>query len=169
MYKVLILVELSMSKILFPKGVALWLKSNTGLNLSQIASFCGLDMITSDSLDIKNTLPYNPIELEHLTQEEIEKGERDHNYQLKNCLEIRKFMSKSKRKYIPKNYRIQKPQFVAWVLHNYPQADRKKISSLFSTNRNFVEKVESSLNSGTQIVNPINAGFCTTLDIDSLI
>ena len=158
-----------MNKILFPKGIALWLKLNSQVSLQQIADFCSLDMITTDSLSSKNTLPYNPIDLGHLTQEEVEKAQNDVDHRMVNFLDLDRFTNKSSRKYIPKNYKIQKPQFIAWILHNYPRVNRKKLSSLFSTNQNFVEKIALNLDAGTQVTNPINAGFCSSNDINLLL
>ena len=160
-----------MKKILFPRGVALWLKQNTQLTTRQICEFCGLDYIILESLNDQNTLAYNPIDLGHLTKEEIIRGEAQSTHSLKDFLNVSQFIPQRPRKYITRNFRIQKPELIAFILKNYENSsiDYKKLAQLFSTNRKFIERIANSITSGTKTTDPIASGFCTQNDIDNII
>ena len=75
-----------MAQPLMPHATASWLVENTSLTFEQIAEFCGLHIlevqaIADDTAATKLT-GRDPIRAGELTHEEIEKGQKDPNYQL---------------------------------------------------------------------------------------
>ena len=75
-----------MAQPLMPHATAAWLVDNTSLTFEQIAEFCGLHIlevqaIADDTAATKLT-GRDPIRAGELTHEEIEKGQKDSNYQL---------------------------------------------------------------------------------------
>src|SRR5688500_965169 len=75
-----------MAQPLMPHATASWLVENSSLTFEQIAEFCGLHIlevqaIADDTAATKLT-GRDPIRAGELTHAEIEKGQKDPNYQL---------------------------------------------------------------------------------------
>ncbi len=77
-----------MAQPLMPHATASWLVDNTALSFEQIAQFCGLHIlevqaIADDTAATKLT-GRDPVRAHELTQDEIERGQADPAYVLKN-------------------------------------------------------------------------------------
>src|SRR5215204_3926146 len=82
----LLYLERKVAQPLMPHATAAWMVDNTSLTFEQIAEFCGLHIlevqaIADDTAATKLT-GRDPIRAGELTHEEIEKGQKDANYQL---------------------------------------------------------------------------------------
>jgi hypothetical protein len=168
------------NKVIMPKATALWLKFNTQLTQEQIANFCNLDLLTLDSLTYESMKSHNPLKSEQLTENEIKKGEKNPNYRLKNCLNIKHILPpKTQRKYIPVFFRKKKPAIIAWFVFKFRdhpahlELNEKRmqlIAKALSTNLNYVKKyieeAAASENILKDIVDPIVIGVCTQKEID---
>ena len=75
-----------MTKPIMAKATAVWLIDNTVLTFSQIANFCDLHELEVQGIadgDVASGVKgFDPITNNQLTQEEIDKGINDKNYQL---------------------------------------------------------------------------------------
>src|SRR6202000_1571361 len=71
---------------LMPKATAVWLVENTTLTFEQIGDFCGMHPLEiqgiADGEVAAGIIGQDPMAMNELTREEIEKGEKDTNYRL---------------------------------------------------------------------------------------
>ena len=76
-----------MTKILMPKATAVWLIDNTALTFEQISQFCDIHILEVQGIadgDVASGIRgADPISNGQLAREEIEKGEKDPQYELK--------------------------------------------------------------------------------------
>jgi hypothetical protein len=166
------------NKIIMPQATALWLKKNTKLTLEQISCFCELDLLTIDSLEFNLAQSHNPIKSGQLTLEEVEKGEKDPKYRLKNSLNLSEILpSQNSRKYIPMAYQKQKPEMICWFLNKLNTTElsdfqKKKIAKVLSTNFNFVSKTIAEIQKNPdlfkKILDPVQISICSQKELDEI-
>ena len=167
------------NKILMPKATALWLKYNTDLTIDQICDFCNLDIFTVEALTQDHIKSHNPIVSGQLTKDEIEKGEKNPLYKLKNMLNLSEILpKKNQRKYIPMAFKKQKPNIIAWFLIknqmiHFTDEQITKIAKIISSNFNFVKKYMDLAPSVDDYIkyplDPVSAGLCSKDDVQQIV
>ena len=167
------------NQIIMPKATALWLKNNTNLTSNQISEFCGLDLLTLDSLNSDMMHSLSPMQSGQLTKDEIKKGEENPDYKLKNFFEMEKILPpKSQRKYIPLAFRKQKAFIIAWFVQRkasgfFSEKSENKIAKILSTSKNYVKKIIEDIKVNEEIykniLDPLKIGICTKEDINDIL
>lgn len=166
-----------MKKPLMPKATAMWLIDNTTLTFDQIASFVGLHPLEIQALADEEVsigiVPRNPIENGELSKDEIQACEKNPNKEI-NILKTNIPQPKPKTKgakYTPLSKRADKPNGIAWVLKNLPNLPDSKTCKLIGTTKNTIKSIRDRTHWNTQNIraqNPIELGFCTKKELDSL-
>ena len=165
-----------MAQPLMPHATASWLVDNTSLSFEQIADFCGLHIlevqaIADDTASTKLT-GRDPVRAHELTQEEIEKGQRDPGYRLvimKGPEQVRR--TKGPR-YTPVSKRQDKPDGIAWIIRNHPEVSDGAIGKLIGTTRTTIAAIRDR--SHWNIANivpkdPVTLGLCSQRELEALV
>ena len=132
-----------------PCAVALWLLNNTKLTKLQISCFCGLHILSIDS--IRSTIrPRDPVEIGYITHEDIKECELNHSKRL--LIRDPVFEVKKKKK---KNYYINKkhiPGCIVWMYRHYPDMSNAAVSRLLGISTSVIKRVKENIKS----IDPIN-------------
>ena len=165
-----------MAQPLMPHATASWLVDNTALSFEQIAEFCGLHIleiqaIADDTAATKLT-GRDPVRAHELTQEEIEKGQKDANHSLvmlKGPDQVRR--TKGPR-YTPVSKRQDKPDGIAWIIRNHPEISDGAIGILIGTTRTTIAAIRDR--SHWNIANitpkdPVTLGLCSQRELDAIV
>ena len=165
-----------MAQPLMPHATASWLVENTSLSFSQIAEFCGLHIlevqaIADDTAATKLT-GRDPVRAHELTQDEIDKGQKDPNYKLvmsKGPEQIRR--TKGPR-YTPVSKRQDKPDGIAWIIRNHPEISDAQIGKLIGTTRNTINAIRERSHWNIQNIqpkDPVTLGLCSQRELDAAV
>jgi hypothetical protein len=165
--------------VLMPKATAVWLIEETALSFDQIAAFCGLHPLEVQGIAneevAKGIRGVDPIAGGFLTREEIAKGEANPAYQLK-ALEQRQIdLPKVKKKgarFVPTARRGDRPDAIAWILHNHPEVADAQIMKLLGTTKATIEAVRGKTHwnaANIKRVDPVTIGLCTQIELDAIV
>jgi hypothetical protein len=168
-----------MAKILMPKATAVWLIDNTTLTFEQIADFCELHPLEvkgiADGEVAENMRGADPVASGELTREEIEKGEQDKAYRLKQPAPKHAEVPQPKKKgarFTPVSRRKDRPDAIAWFLRHHPEVNDAQISKLIGTTKSTIESVRSRQHWNAQNlkpVDPVTLGLVTQIELDAVI
>src|SRR3954454_24916694 len=159
-----------------PHATAAWLVDNTSLSFQQIAEFCGLHIlevqaIADDTAATKLT-GRDPVRAHELTQDEIDKGQKDPNYKLvmsKGPEQIRR--TKGPR-YTPVSKRQDKPDGIAWIIRNHPEISDGQISRLIGTTRSTIAAIRDRTHwniANIQPKDPVTLGLSSQRELHALV
>jgi len=159
-----------------PHATAAWMVDNTSLTFEQIAEFCGLHIlevqaIADDTAATKLT-GRDPIRAGELTHEEIEKGQKDPNYQL----QMHKAPDPVRRtrgpRYTPVSKRQDKPDGIAWIIKNHPEVSDGQISKLIGTTRTTIAAIRERTHWNMANItpkDPVTLGLTSQRELDASI
>jgi hypothetical protein len=159
-----------------PHATASWLVDNTALTFEQIAEFCGLHIlevqaIADDTAATKLT-GRDPIRAGELTQEEIEKGQKDPSYRLHMHKEPDQTRRTKGPRYTPVSKRQDKPDGIAWIIRNHPEITDGQISLLIGTTRTTIAAIRDRSHwniANIQPKDPVTLGLCSQRELDALV
>ena len=161
-----------------PRATAIWLIENTSLTFEQIADFCGLHILEIESLANNeigtNLLGFSPIMSSQLTNEEIQRCEKDPEarLQLKVIPELEIENNKRQHKYTPKAKRNDKPNAILWLIKYYPEMPDNDICELLGTTTRTVHSIRNKTYKNMSMLvprDPSNAGLCSAQDLEFFI
>lgn len=161
---------------LMPHATATWLVDNTGLSFEQIAEFCGLHILEvqamADDLASSKYTGRDPLHSGELTQEEIDKGQKDSEYRLKmQRAPVAVSRTKGPR-YTPVSKRQDKPDGIAWLLRSHPEVSDAQISKLIGTTRNTITAIRERSHWNIQNIqpkDPVTLGLCSQRELDAVV
>ena len=165
-----------MAQPLMPHATASWLVDNTALTFEQIAAFCGLHIlevqaIADDTAATKLT-GRDPIRAGELTQEEIEKGQKDPSYQLQMHKQPDQVRRTKGPRYTPVSKRQDKPDGIAWIIRNHPEVSDGQISKLIGTTRTTIAAIRDRTHwniANIQPKDPVTLGLTTQRELDAAV
>ncbi len=165
-----------MAQPLMPHATAAWLVENSSLTFEQIAEFCGLHIlevqaIADDTAATKLT-GRDPVRAGELTHEEIEKGQKDPDYQLR----MHKVPDQVRRtkgpRYTPLSKRQDKPDGIAWLVRNHPELSDGQIGKLIGTTRTTISAIRDRTHWNMANItpkDPVTLGLTTQRELDSAV
>jgi hypothetical protein len=165
-----------MAQPLMPHATASWLVENTALTFVQIANFCGLHIlevqaIADDTAATKLT-GRDPLRSGELTQEEIDRGQADPDYQLRIQREPDKAVRTKGPRYTPVSKRQDKPDGVAWLIRNHPELSDGAIGKLIGTTRTTIQALRDRSHwniANIQPKDPVTLGLTTQRELDAAV
>jgi hypothetical protein len=168
--------ETLVAQPLMPHATASWLVDNTSLSFQQIAEFCGLHIlevqaIADDTAATKLT-GRDPVRAHEVTQEEIEKGQKDPNYKLvisKGPEPVRR--TKGPR-YTPVSKRQDKPDGIAWIIRNHPEVSDGQISQIIGTTRTTIAAIRDRTHWNIANItpkDPVTLGLTSQRELDAVV
>ncbi|MFA5990119.1 MAG: DUF1013 domain-containing protein [Sphingomonas sp.] len=165
-----------MAQPLMPHATASWLVDNTALSFEQIAEFCGLHIlevqaIADDTAATKLT-GRDPVRAHELTQDEIDKGQKDPDYRLQMLKGPDQVRRTKGPRYTPVSKRQDKPDGIAWIIRNHPEISDGAISNLIGTTRTTIAAIRDR--SHWNIANivakdPVTLGLCSQRELDAIV
>src|SRR5215210_4609755 len=159
-----------------PHATASWLVDNTSLTFEQIAEFCGLHIlevqaIADDTAATKLT-GRDPIRAGELTHDEIEKGQKDPNYQLQMFKAPDPVRRTKGPRYTPVSKRQDKPDGINWIIRNHPDVTDGQISKLIGTTRTTIAAIRDRSHwniANIQPKDPVTLGLTTQRELDAAV
>ena len=160
---------------LMRKATAVWLVENTSLTFKQISQFCGLhDLEVSGIADgeVANGIRgMDPIISNQLTQEEIEKCEKDPSAVLALTVNPATEGEQKRRgpRYTPLSKRQDKPAAIAWLLKFHSELTDSQIIKLVGTTKPTIQAVRARTHWNiTNIVptDPVVLGLSKQVELD---
>ena len=170
---------------LMPKATAIWLIENTTLTFQQIADFCDIHVLEVQAIaneeSSQGMMGASPIVMGQLTQQEIERCEKDPAAKL----EIQTSMSEillgamAKRqdsgrgaRYTPRARRGERPDAIAWLLKQYPSITDADVIKLVRTTKSTVVAIRNRAHwnmTNIKPKSPVVLGFCTQDELDKIV
>lgn len=162
---------------LMPKATAVWLVENTSLTFQQIADFCGMHTLEIQAIadgDVAaHIMGFNPILNGQLSQEEIQRCEKDAtaSLELLKNPEIEKLLNKGSR-YVSQSKRNDRPSGIAWIVKNHPEISDTQIVKLLRTTKSTIVAIRERTHKNIHNIhpkNPVTLGLCTESDLNKAI
>ncbi|SUB02558.1 Uncharacterized protein conserved in bacteria [Pannonibacter phragmitetus] len=160
---------------LMPKATAVWLVDNTALSFTQIAAFCKLHPLEvkaiADGEAAQGIKGLDPVMTGQLSREEIERAQRDPNYQLK-LQGSKVVVPESKRRgprYTPVSRRQDRPNAILWLVRNHPELKDAQIMRLVGTTKPTIAAIRERTHwnsSNLTASDPVTLGLCSQLELD---
>lgn len=163
---------------LMPKATAIWLVENTSLTFDQVAQFCKLHPLEvkgiADGEVGAGIRGHDPITSGQLTREEIARGEKDPNYQLR-LAQSKVVLPEVKRRgprYTPLSRRQDRPNAILWLVRNHPELKDAQIMRLAGTTKTTIAAIRNRThwNSASLTpMDPVTLGLCSQIELDQAI
>ena len=169
-----------MTQILMPKATAVWLIDNTGLTFKQISEFCKLHILEVEGIadgDVAAGIRgADPIANGQINREEIEKAEKDSDYQMKpnkfDSDELQPTKKKKGPRYTPLSRRQDRPDAIAWLVRYHPEVSDAQISKLIGTTKPTIKSIRDRSHWKINTINPtdpVSLGLCSQIDLDAIV
>jgi hypothetical protein len=167
-----------MAKPLMAKATAVWLVDNTTLTFKQIAEFCGMHELevqgVADGDVAAGVKGFDPIANNQLTQEEIDRAEKDplHNLSLKfNPAALGEEKRRGPR-YTPLSKRQDRPAAILWLVKFHPELTDGQVSKLVGTTKPTIQAIRERTHwniGNIQPIDPVALGLCKQSELDNAV
>ncbi len=163
-----------MAQLMMPVATAVWLVDNTALTFDQIAEFCGMHNLEvtaiADGEVGAGIIGLDPVTKGQLDRSDIERcsGDASAHLVLKKPRERLPALARRAR-YTPVSKRGDKPNAIAWLVHNDTGLSDGQISTLLGTTKATIEAVRDHThwnNANIRPRDPVALGLCSQTDID---
>jgi hypothetical protein len=128
-----------MTKPIMARATAVWLVDNTTLTFKQIADFTGMHELEVQGIadgDVATGVKgFDPVANNQLTQEDIEKGQKDPMHKLKLKFNPAAVGEETRRgpRYTPLSKRQDRPAAIYWLVKFHPELTDGQIGKLVGT------------------------------------
>jgi hypothetical protein len=167
-----------MAKPIMAKATAVWLVDNTTLSFKQIADFCELHELEvqgiADGDVAAGVKGFDPIANNQLTQEEIDKAEKDPNYRLKLKFYAAAVGEEKRRgpRYTPLSKRQDRPAAILWLVKFHPELTDGQVSKLVGTTKPTIQAIRERTHwniGNIQPIDPVALGLCKQSELDAAV
>ncbi|MEB8388278.1 DUF1013 domain-containing protein [Rhodobacteraceae bacterium KMM 6894] len=167
-----------MAKPLMAKATAVWLVDNTTLSFKQIADFTEMHELEVQGIadgDVATGVKgFDPVANNQLTQEEIDKAEKDPMYKLKLKFNASAVGEEKRRgpRYTPLSKRQDRPASILWLVKFHPELADSQISKLVGTTKPTIQAIRERTHwniSHIQPIDPVALGLCKQSELDAAV
>src|SRR6056297_2797221 len=167
-----------MAKPLMAKATAVWLVDNTTLSFKQIADFCGLHELEvqgiADGDVAAGVKGFDPVTNNQLTQDEIDKAEKDPTQKLKLKFNPAAVGEEKRRgpRYTPLSKRQDRPAAILWLVKFHPELADSQIGKLVGTTKPTIQSIRERTHWNIQNIQPIDPvalGLCRQTELDAAV
>ncbi len=167
-----------MAKPLMTKATAVWLIDNTTIGFRQIADFVGMHELEiqgiADGDVAAGVKGFDPIANNQLTQEEIEKAEKDptHKLRLKHNPAAEGEEKRRGPRYTPLSKRQDRPNAILWLVKFHPELADAQIARLVGTTKPTIQSIRERTHwniSNMQPIDPVALGLCKQSELDAAV
>ncbi|KAA9005271.1 DUF1013 domain-containing protein [Histidinibacterium aquaticum] len=165
-------------KPLMAKATAVWLVDNTTISFKQIADFCGLHELEvqgiADGDVAAGVKGFDPIANNQLTQDEIDKAEKDPQHKLKLKFNPASVGEEKRRgpRYTPLSKRQDRPNAILWLVKFHPELADAQISKLVGTTKPTIQSIRERTHwniSQMEPIDPVALGLCKQTELDAAV
>ncbi|TDL76259.1 DUF1013 domain-containing protein [Palleronia sediminis] len=162
-------------KPIMAKATAVWLVENTTLTFRQIAEFCGLHELEvqgiADGDVAQGVRGFDPVANNQLTQDEIERAEKDATRNLKLKFNPAAVGEEKRRgpRYTPLSKRQDRPASILWLVKFHPELADAQISRLVGTTKPTIQAIRERTHwniNNLEPVDPVALGLCKQSELD---
>ncbi len=167
-----------MAKPLMAKATAVWLVDNTTISFKQIADFVGMHELEiqgiADGDVAAGVKGFDPIANNQLTQDEIEKAEKDPLHKLKlkhNPAAVGEEKRRGPR-YTPLSKRQDRPAAILWLVKFHPELTDGQVSKLVGTTKPTIQAIRDRTHwniANIQPIDPVALGLCKQSELDDAV
>ena len=167
-----------MATPLMAKATAVWLVDNTTITFKQVADFCDLHELEvqgiADGDVAQGVKGFDPIANKQLTQEEIDRAEKDPSHKLK-LLHNPASEGEEKRRgprYTPLSKRQDRPASILWLVKFHPELSDGQISKLVGTTKPTIQSLRDRTHwniNNIQPIDPVALGLCKQSELDAAV
>jgi len=167
-----------MSKPLMAKATAVWLVDNTTISFKQIADFVGMHELEiqgiADGDVAAGVKGFDPIANNQLTQEDIDKAEKDPLHRLKLKYNAAAVGEEKRRgpRYTPLSKRQDRPNAILWLVKFHPELADAQIAKLVGTTKPTIQTIRERTHwniSNMQPIDPVALGLCKQTELDAAV
>jgi len=167
-----------MSKPIMAKATAVWLIDNTTLTFKQVADFVGLHELEvqgiADGDVAAGVKGFDPVSNNQLTQEEIDKAEKDPLHKLKLKFNPAAVGEEKRRgpRYTPLSKRQDRPNAILWLVKFHPELTDGQISKLVGTTKPTIQSIRERTHwniANMQPIDPVALGLCKQTELDAAV
>lgn len=167
-----------MAKLLHPKATAVWLVDNTTLTFKQIADFVGMHELEVQGIadgDVATGVKgFDPIANNQLTQDDIDKAEKDpfNRLKLKFNAAARDEEKRRGPRYTPLSKRQDRPASILWLVKFHPELSDGQVSKLVGTTKPTIQAIRERTHwniANIQPIDPVALGLCKQSELDAAV
>jgi hypothetical protein len=165
-----------MAKPIMAKATAVWLVDNTTLTFKQVADFCEMHELEvqgiADGDVAAGVKGFDPVGNNQLTQEEIDKAEKDPMHRLKLKFYAAAVGEEKRRgpRYTPLSKRQDRPASILWLVKFHPELSDGQISKLVGTTKPTIQAIRERTHwniSNITPIDPVALGLCKQSELDT--
>ncbi|EAR49600.1 hypothetical protein OG2516_09188 [Oceanicola granulosus HTCC2516] len=165
-------------KPLMSKATAVWLVDNTTLSFKQIADFCGMHELEVQGIadgDVATGVKgFDPVANNQLTQEELDKAEKDPTHKLRLKFNPAAVGEEKRRgpRYTPLSKRQDRPNAILWLVKFHPELADAQISKLVGTTKPTIQSIRERTHwniSNMEPIDPVALGLCKQSELDAAV
>ena len=162
-------------KPIMAKATAVWLVDNTTLTFKQVADFCGLHELEvqgiADGDVAAGVKGFDPVANNQLTQDEIDRGEKDPAHKLKLKFNPSAVGEEKRRgpRYTPLSKRKDRPASILWLVKFHPELADNQIAKLVGTTKPTIQAIRERTHwdiNNLEPVDPVALGLCKQSELD---
>ncbi|MFN3208970.1 MAG: DUF1013 domain-containing protein [Roseovarius sp.] len=167
-----------MSKPLMAKATAVWLVDNTTISFKQIADFVGMHELEiqgiADGDVAAGVKGFDPIANNQLTQDDIDKAEKDPLHRLKLKFNAAAVGEEKRRgpRYTPLSKRQDRPNAILWLVKFHPELADAQIAKLVGTTKPTIQTIRERTHwniANMQPIDPVALGLCKQTELDAAV
>ncbi|QFT79360.1 hypothetical protein FIU89_01960 [Roseovarius sp. THAF27] len=167
-----------MSKPLMAKATAVWLVDNTTISFKQIADFVGMHELEiqgiADGDVAAGVKGFDPIANNQLTQDDIDKAEKDPLHKLKLKFNAAAVGEEKRRgpRYTPLSKRQDRPNAILWLVKFHPELADAQIAKLVGTTKPTIQTIRERTHwniANMQPIDPVALGLCKQTELDAAV
>lgn len=165
-------------KPIMAKATAVWLVDNTTITFKQIGEFCGLHELEVQGIadgDVAGGVKgFDPVANNQLTQEEIDKAEKDPLHKLRLKFNPAAVGEEKRRgpRYTPLSKRQDRPASILWLVKFHPELSDGQISRLVGTTKPTIQAIRERTHwniSQIEPIDPVALGLCKQSELDQAV
>ena len=165
-------------KPLMAKATAVWLVDNTTISFKQIGDFCGLHELEvqgiADGDVAAGVKGFDPVANNQLTQDEIDKAEKNPLHKLKLKFNASAVGEEKRRgpRYTPLSKRQDRPASILWLGKFHPELSDGQISKLVGTTKPTIQAIRERTHwniGNIDPIDPVALGLCRQSELDAAV
>ena len=167
-----------MAKPLMAKATAVWLVDNTTLTFKQIGDFCEMHELEvqgiADGEVAAGVKGFDPVANNQLTQDDIDRAEKDPLYKLKLKFNPAAVGEEKRRgpRYTPLSKRQDRPAAILWLVKFHPELSDGQVSKLVGTTKPTIQAIRERTHwniGNIQPIDPVALGLCKQGELDAAV
>ena len=165
-------------KPIMAKATAVWLVDNTTMTFKQIADFVGMHELEVQGIadgDVASGVKgFDPVANNQLTQEEIDKAEKDPDHKLKLKFYAAAVGEEKRRgpRYTPLSKRQDRPAAILWLVKFHPELSDGQVSKLVGTTKPTIQAIRERTHwniGNIDPIDPVALGLCKQSELDAAV